>query len=247
MHAMGIREIRGRPIAVAALSAAALASSLAFASGAEAAQLYSQQTNFGGSVASSDPAGPDNATELADDFVVPPGQTWTINFLTVQDNTFDPASLTVYMYSNGAGAPGTKLETRLDPSPDPVGPDRVVEVTPTITLGPGTYWLAVQADSTSWEWVTNTVVTGFSAAWKREAPGTCMGVFMPVATCLGGAAADAAFRIGGTSQSTSGSVSPPVSGPVATPATPTQPAAAKKCKKKRRASAAAKKCRKRGR
>jgi hypothetical protein len=88
--------------------------------------------------------------ELADDFVVPSGLDWNIDTVEVGGEYFNgpgPAtSVNVNFYSNVAGnLPGTLLQSRPNMA-FTSGPSFSIPLSPVVSLGPGTYWVSVQAN-----------------------------------------------------------------------------------------------------
>ena len=123
----------------------------------------------------------------ADDFVVPGGQTWNITEVDAQGVYFNgpgpAASFNVFFYQNSGGLPGTQVYSATGQSyVNSAGVFQVTLAAPAV-LGPGTYWVSVQArqDFTpagEWGWTNRTVQANSPAAWKN--PG---GGFPPPATC----------------------------------------------------------------
>jgi hypothetical protein len=118
----------------------------------------------------------------ADDFVIPAGQTWSIEGVDV-DGEYDggpAASFHVFFYDNAAFLPGTLVCSRLA-NPFTIGPsagDAVITLTSPCVLGPGTYWVSVQArqdfgPAGQWFWQNRTVQTGNASAWQN--PGGAWG------------------------------------------------------------------------
>jgi hypothetical protein len=171
-------------------------------------------------------------SQLADDFVVPSGQTWTINEVDVQGLYFNgpgPAdSFNVWFYQNNGTLPGTQVyqATGLAYSGNP---DFVIPLTSPAVLSAGTYWVSVQArmDFTpggEFGWYDRTAQSNSGAAWRNPGDGFATGctdwtgktVCIPTAT-----GPDQVYRLMGT---TGGSCGTPVtpsptftSGPSATP------------------------------
>ena len=125
--------------------------------------------------------------ELADDFFVPFGQTWTIQQIKV-DGTYAPGSVgpatsvNVVFYVNAATLPGT---------PVPGGTFQNVTIIDTagnftinlpsgMVLTAGTYWVSVQANMNSttagrWGWNDNNLQMGAGAAWRNPGGGFMTG------------------------------------------------------------------------
>ena len=155
-----------------------------------AVTLYDQLNNPGTLSTNSQDFEPANAAFsdfTADDFVVPGGQTWNITEVDAQGVYFNgpgpAASFNVFFYQNSGGLPGTQVYTATGQSY--VNSSGVFQVTlgsPAV-LGPGTYWVSVQARQNfspagQWGWTDRTVQANSPAAWKN--PG---GGFGPPMSC----------------------------------------------------------------
>ena len=123
----------------------------------------------------------------ADDFVVPAVQTWNITEVDVPGAYFNgggPAeSFNVFFYADSGGLPGTQIYSATGQSyVNNLGVFQVTLEVPA-ALGPGTYWVSVQARMDfgaggQWFWNDRTVQANSLAAWKN--PG---GGFGPPITC----------------------------------------------------------------
>jgi hypothetical protein len=175
--------------------------------------LYDQYNNAGANATSSqdfeaafDPF--DSFT--ADDFVVPGGQSWSVESVDadgVYFNGFGPAaSFHVFFYSDSAGLPGALVATRSAQPYVQGGSTFSVTLSPAVALGPGTYWVSVQCrmDFTpggQWGWTDRTIQTNNGAAWQN--PGLGFGI-CPTwgrrgTTCLiDPGVPDQVFRLNGT-------------------------------------------------
>ncbi|HET7857305.1 MAG TPA: hypothetical protein VFL41_12690, partial [Gaiellaceae bacterium] len=90
-------------------------------------------------------------SELADDFVVPAGQTWDVEGVDADGIYFNgpgPAeSINVRVYANAAGhLPGALVAARLSQSYEGEEGDVEVALAPDVALESGTYWISVQAN-----------------------------------------------------------------------------------------------------
>jgi hypothetical protein len=89
-------------------------------------------------------------SELADDFVVPSGQTWNIDQVDaagVYYNGAGPAaSVNLSFYNNAGGLPGGNVATRTNLAMTDTGGSFVVPIPSPVVLGQGTYWVSVQAN-----------------------------------------------------------------------------------------------------
>jgi hypothetical protein len=121
--------------------------------------------------------------ELADDFVVPSGQTWNINQLDaagVYYNGAGPAaSVNLRFYDNASGLPGANIATRTNLAMTDTGGSFVIPIPSAVVLGQGTYWVSVQANMDfsccgQWGYTDRTVQSGSAAAWQN--PGGGFGV-----------------------------------------------------------------------
>ena len=145
----------------------------------------------------------------ADDFVVPAGQTWSIEGVDV-DGTYNggpAASFHVSFYADAGTLPGALACSRLA-NPFTVGPaggDAVITLTSPCALTPGTYWVSVQArqdfgPAGQWFWQNRSVQGGNPAAWQN--PGGAWGAGCPAwnvrTTCFPVLAGpDQVFRLNG--------------------------------------------------
>ncbi len=149
--------------------------------------------------------------QLADDFIIPDGECWTITGVKVMmvGSTLD--SVNVWFYDDATGVPGNQIGVFIHPAISKVnrgthlgGTAREVMITfPTpMTLcggvGGTTYWLSCQAIGSGplkWE-VQSTTVTGNPSAFRNPGGGisSCTS-WTPMQSCLGATASDAAFRL----------------------------------------------------
>jgi hypothetical protein len=85
-----------------------------------------------------------DAVQGADDFVIPAGQTWTINEVDVQGlygGLFSPRAFQVSIYSDANGLPGSTISTRLmQRYSTGNGIDFIITLNPAVILSEGTYW-----------------------------------------------------------------------------------------------------------
>lgn len=176
--------------------------------------LYDQYNNAGAnSTVSQDFEAANNAfdNQLADDFVVPAGQTWTVNEVDVQGMYFNgpgpAASFNVFFYQDSGTLPGTLVYTATGLSYSG-NPNFVIPLTTPAVLASGTYWVSVQArqDFTpagEWGWQDRTVTSNSTAAWQNPGGGfgtTCTTWGRRGATCaIDAPAPDQVFRLLGTS------------------------------------------------
>ena len=149
----------------------------------------------------------------ADDFVVPAGQTWTVESIDVLGayyNGIGPStSYNVFFYNNAGGLPGTLAAEALNATyTDPGGLGSAsITISPAIVLTEGSYWISVQANldfgvGGQWGWTEHTAV-GTESTWQNPGGGfatPCTTWGYRVTNCGIGAAPyfDMCFRINGT-------------------------------------------------
>ena len=114
--------------------------------------LYDQYNNAGANASSSqdfEAAFDPFDDELADDFVVPGGQTWSVESVDADGVYFNgpgpAASFNVRFYADSGGFPGAVVATRLAQSFAGGPPTFSVTLSPAVALTAGTYWVSVQA------------------------------------------------------------------------------------------------------
>src|SRR5436190_3831079 len=122
--------------------------------------------------------------ELADDFVVPGGETWTITQMVaagVYSNGFGPAaSFNVRFYINSGGFPGGLITARFNAAYVNNAGNFVITLPSPVVLGSGTYWVSIQARMDlsaggNWGWTDRTVQSNSPAAWQNPGGGFAMG------------------------------------------------------------------------
>ena len=171
-----------------------------------AAILYDQYDNLSNHGLSSS-VRPDNpllTIELADDFVVPSGQTWQVDQIDVRGVAPfpGPSSFDAHFYTDSAGLPGTLVAEQTN---RPVGgtiPDYQVSLSPLVRLPAGTYWVSVQGhiSNTNWAWWARTVTTSNGTAYRNPGNGYGTGCidWGRLSTCVGIADwEDQMFRLNG--------------------------------------------------
>jgi hypothetical protein len=152
-------------------------------------------------------------TFAADDFVVPAGQTWNVDTVEVDGEYTGsgPAdSVNVLFYSNGAGnLPGTVVASRdnLTYTAGPAPGDLIIPLGSSVELGPGTWWMSVQANQNlvpagQWFWRDRTLMSNAGAAWQNPGNGFGTGctAWSRRTTCVspGNTEPDQVFRLIGT-------------------------------------------------
>ena len=163
-------------------------------------------------------------SDLADDFVVPTGETWNVQSIDADGVYFPfdgPAnSFNVFFYADNAGLPGTQVYSAMNQPFSVVGTTFSVNLPSMAVLTEGTYWVEIQANMTflpngAWFWRDRTVQSNNGAAWQN--PGGGFGVcptWAQKTTCIpltGGP--DQVFRLNGTM---GGGTPTPTASPTAT-------------------------------
>jgi hypothetical protein len=165
------------------------------------------------------------SSDLADDFVVPTGETWNVQSIDA-DGTYFPFngpanSFNVFFYADNAGLPGAQVYSAMNQPFSVVGTTFSVNLPSMAVLTQGTYWVEIQANMTfipngAWFWRDRTLQSNNGAAWQN--PGGGFGVcptWAQKTTCIpltGGP--DQVFRLNGT---TGGGTPTPTASPTATP------------------------------
>ena len=192
--------------------------------------LYDQYNNAAATATNSQEF-PDFATFndfTADDFVVPAGQTWTVQSIDADGIPFNctgtcvPDNFNVFFYTNSAGLPGTQVYSATAQSFVIAGSTYTITLTTPAVLTAGTYWVSVQAHEMftgggEWGWTDRTVQSNSPAAWQNPGGGFAVcPTWMPKqAVCVTTAGGpDQVYRLNGT---TGGGTPTPT--PTGTPAT----------------------------
>ncbi len=193
--------------------------------------LYDQYNNAS-TTATNSQEFPDFATFsdfTADDFVVPGGQTWTVQSIDADGIPFNctgscvPDNFNVFFYTNSAGLPGTQVYSATAQTFVIAGSTYTITLTTPAVLAAGTYWVSVQAHEMftgggEWGWTDRTVQSNSPAAWQNPGGGFAVcPTWMPkqavcVPTALG---PDQVYRLNGTI----GGGGTPTPTPTGTPAT----------------------------
>lgn len=165
------------------------------------------------------PAG-SNQVISADDFVVPTGETWNINFVfsvgATSAGASDPDSIGIEFFNDNAGLPGSMIASYSIPLGGVVTPTTQELTLPTpMTLGEGTYWVSiygiyntfVDLTTTRWNWSTGPTTINNIAALQDT--GSFFGSPLPwtALTDLGVVNTSASFALRGAVQN--GTVLPP--------------------------------------
>src|SRR5437899_10219413 len=147
--------------------------------------------------------------DLADDFVVPAGQTWNVESLDADGTYFNgsgPAfDWNVFIYTDNAGLPGTQVYSILNQPVTVSGTTFTVNLTPAAVLAAGTYWIEIQpnmdfATQGEWGWTDRTVQSNSPAAWQNPGGGFAIcPTWTAKLTCIPTAGGpDQVFRLNGT-------------------------------------------------
>ena len=119
---------------------------------------------------------PQDSSDLADDFVVPGGQSWTVQSIDADGIYFNgpgPAtSWNVFIYTDNATLPGTQVYSATNQPVSVVRTTFTVNLTPAAVLAAGTYWIEIQANMTfgtqgEWGWTDRTVQSNSGAAFRN--------------------------------------------------------------------------------
>ena len=198
--------------------------------------LYDQYDNAAASSSSSqnfEPAFDSYDDFLADDFLVPGGQTWNISevdVLGIYYNGAGPAnSFNVFIYQDSGGLPGALVYSATNqPFTSADNLNFVINLTTPAVLTQGAYWISVQANMDAavggqWGWTDRLVQSNQGAAWQN--PGGGFGV-CPTWTrktiCIPAALGpDNVFRLVGTTGGGTPTPTPTATGSPSATATPT--------------------------
>ena len=148
--------------------------------------------------------------DLADDFVVPGGQTWNVQWIDadgVYFNGVGPATdWNVFIYANNAGIPGAQVYSTLNQPVTVSGTTFTVNLSSAAVLSAGTYWIEIQANMTfgtegEWGWTDRTLQSNSPAAWQNPGGGFAIcPTWTNKLTCIPTAGGpDQVYRINGTS------------------------------------------------
>jgi hypothetical protein len=119
--------------------------------------------------------------QAADDFIVPGGQSWSVNEVDVlgyYDLGGGPAaSVNVYFYLDSSSLPGAPVVTQTNLSFSGGNPEGSLLIpTAPVTLRPGHYWVSVQVNQDydtlgQWLWADRAVQSNSPAAWRNPGDG----------------------------------------------------------------------------
>jgi hypothetical protein len=150
------------------------------------------------------------SSDLADDFVVPAGQTWNVQSVDADGVYFNGAgpatSWNVFFYANSGTLPGAQVFSATNLPVTQSGTTFTVNLPSAAVLSAGTYWVEIQANMTfgtqgEWGWTDRTVQSNSPAAWQNPGGGFAVcPTWMPkLANCVTTASGpDQVFRLNGT-------------------------------------------------
>ncbi len=151
-------------------------------------------------------------TRAADDFLVPDGFYWIIDdiraFGAFDDTTPDLIdSLDIYFFEDRDGLPGVEIKKCVykDVLPEDITvPNFVIDLPSPCRLGPGVYWVSVQANigfivNGQWFWHENTIRRLSPFVWENPGNGFSTGCiqFSPAQADCGADFPDLAFQLAG--------------------------------------------------
>jgi hypothetical protein len=151
---------------------------------------------------------PTFSSDLADDFVVPAGQTWNVESIDADGTYFNGIGSAfdwnVFIYADNAGLPGAQVYSTLNQPVTVNGTTFTVNLTPAAVLTAGTYWIEIQANMNfatqgEWGWTDRTVQSNSPAAWQNPGGGFGICPTWTVKTlCVPTVDPDQVFRLNGT-------------------------------------------------
>ena len=173
---------------------------------ARAAVLYDQYDNGAGFYVFSDEIGD---RHIADDFVVPGGQQWSIGAIDVPVDTGTtgiPTGFNVFFYDNGGGnLPNNLLASRPNSPYSTAAGTHTITLSSAVSLNPGTYWISVQSHMTSggggiWGWQARSVQSNSGAAYENPNGSVNPGctTWVRTSACFTDPYPDQVFRLSGT-------------------------------------------------
>jgi hypothetical protein len=169
--------------------------------------------NFASSIATSSSTFTDMiefSADLADSFIVPVSQTWTVESIDADGkylNGTGPATdWNVFIYANSeAFLPGALVYSTINQPVSVVGTTFTVNLSPAPVLPAGTYWIEIQANMTfatqgEWGWTDRFVFNPPFAAWQNPGGGFgfCQSWASKIFCITGSGGPDQVFRINGT-------------------------------------------------
>ena len=151
---------------------------------------------------------PTFSTDLADDFVVPAGQTWNVQSIDADGRYgFGPGPAidwNVFIYTDSGGLPGTQIFSATNQPVVVVGTTFTVNLPVAAVLSAGTYWIEIQANMTfnpqgEWDW-TDRMLQSNSGAAIRNLGGAvgCGTDWIRKIFCVESMDPDQVYRLNGT-------------------------------------------------
>jgi hypothetical protein len=171
-------------------------------SSASAAVLYDQTSGAaGGSITSTDFTAPNDGLDAqgADDFSVPSGFPWNLTSVDVPGGVLEGDTIGVFLYADAGTVPGPEIFRQLG-IPVTSAIEFAIPITGAPGLGPGDYWISVQAfGPDQWSWAERSPVVHDPAVWRNPPGGYGHGCtsYAPLASCSLGATLDFRFRLNG--------------------------------------------------
>ena len=151
---------------------------------------------------------PDFSTDLADDFVVPAGQTWNVQSIDADGTyAFGPGPATdwnVVIYTDSGGLPGTQIFSATNQPVVVVGTTFTVNLPVAAVLSAGTYWIEIQANMTfnpqgEWEWTDRILQSNLGAAIRNPSGAVGCGTdWIRKIFCVESMDPDQVYRLNGT-------------------------------------------------
>ena len=151
---------------------------------------------------------PDFSTDLADDFVVPAGQTWNVQSIDADGSYLygpGPANgWNVFIYADNAGLPGAQIFSATNQPVVVIGTTFTVNLATPAILSAGTYWIEIQANMTftpqgEWDWTDRMLQANSGSAIRN--PGGAVGCgtdWIRKIFCVESMDPDQVFRLSGT-------------------------------------------------
>jgi hypothetical protein len=141
--------------------------------------LWDQTGLRSGARVSSDHGGDEFDSQGADDFVVPAGHVWSVTSVfapgsngSTHPEPFIVPGVNVSIYADGGAQPGDLIRSYVSVPPTTSPDDLTIPLSPALVLGPGTYWISVQADfnslglSDGWLWAVRQTPIGATGVWR---------------------------------------------------------------------------------
>ncbi len=148
-------------------------------------------------------------SQIADDFTIPGGNTWTLERVFAvgrADNSPELTNATVILYQDNAGVPGEEVYNsgEIVPVSDPNDTNLNLLLPEPVLLESGNYWISVYAnlafgpDQTQWFWSTQNEVIGQESHFRYESLFTQSIDWTPLGDVFKFTPVDQVFQIFGT-------------------------------------------------